>query len=163
MWGSRSRFIISKLPHFLFLLFVFGLISKSFQALRCVIKVRDPRLQRINVATPSFLTIGPIPESTLTTDPIPEGIPKVALPSQRAVEEEATSSQPSTKGEEGVVIVFDFEDYGDDFEVFNHPLSPDTPSGDLSHHFLKQASQVEGYGYTTQAQSGSSISYGVPS
>ena len=23
MWGSRSRFIISKLPHFLFLLFVF--------------------------------------------------------------------------------------------------------------------------------------------
>ena len=54
-------------------------ISKSFQALRCVIKAKDPRLHRISVAAPGFLISGPIPKGTLTTDPIPEGIPKVSL------------------------------------------------------------------------------------
>ena len=37
-------------------------ISKSFQAPKCVIKAKDPRLQRINVAAPGFLLSGPIPE-----------------------------------------------------------------------------------------------------
>ena len=54
------------------------LISKTFQASKCVIKARDLHLQRISVATPGFLITGPIPEGTLTTGPIPEGIPKVA-------------------------------------------------------------------------------------
>ena len=67
-------------------------ISKSFQAPRCLIKARDPRLHWISVAALGFLTTGPIPEDTLTTNPIPESIPKVALPFQHATEEEATSS-----------------------------------------------------------------------
>ena len=58
------------------------------------------------------------------------------MPFQCAIEEEATLSQPSTKGEEVVVEVFDSEDFEDDFEVFNQPLSPKTPSGDLGHSFL---------------------------
>ena len=82
-------------------------ISKSFQAPRCVIKARDPHLHRISVAAPGFFTTGPIPEGTLTIVPKPAGIAKVALPSQRSVEEEATSSQPSTKGEEGIVEVLE--------------------------------------------------------
>ena len=53
-------------------------ISKSFQALKCIIKAKDPCLHRISVAVPGFLITGPIPEGMLTTDPIPEGIPKVA-------------------------------------------------------------------------------------
>ena len=70
----------------------------------------------------------PIPEGTLATTPIPEGIPRVAPPLQRAVEE-ATSSQPSVKEEEeeedrGVVELTDSED---EFTVFNQPLSPDSP------------------------------------
>ena len=56
------------------------LISKSFQAPKCIIKAKDPHLHRISVAAPGFLTTGPIPKGTLTTNPIPEGIPKVALP-----------------------------------------------------------------------------------
>ena len=76
-------------------------ISKSFQASRCVIKARDPHLHRISAAAPGFFTTAPIPEGTLTTVLIPAGIAKVALPSQRSAEEEATSSQPSIKGEEG--------------------------------------------------------------
>ena len=82
-------------------------ISKSFQAPRCVIKARDPHLHRISVAAPGFFTTSPIPKGTLTTIPIPAGIAKVALPSQRSAEEEATSSQPSIKGEEGIVEVLE--------------------------------------------------------
>ena len=37
------------------------LISKSFLVPKCVIKARDPRLQRISVATPGFLIVGPVP------------------------------------------------------------------------------------------------------
>ena len=66
----------------------------------------------------------------LITDPILEGIPKIALSSQRAVEEEATLSQSMTKEEEEIVEVFDSED---NFEVFNWPLSPETSTSDLGH------------------------------
>ena len=46
-------------------------ISTSFQAPKCIIKARDPHLNRISVVVPSFLT----------ADPILEGILKIALPS----------------------------------------------------------------------------------
>ena len=106
-------------------------ISKSFLALKCVIKARDPRLQWISVATPDFLTTNPIPEGTLATTPIPEGIPRVALPFQRAADK-PTSSQPTTKEEEEeedkeVVEVTDSED---EFAIFNQPLSPKSQVGD---------------------------------
>ena len=104
-------------------------ISKSFQVPKCVIKAKDPHLHRISVVVPSFLSAGPILK----------GIPKIALPSQCAVKEEATPSQPSTKEEEGIVKVSDSED---DFEIFNQPLSP--PSGDLGHPPPTQASQALG-------------------
>ena len=55
-------------------------ISKSFQVPKCVIKAKDPQLQRISVAAPGFLITGPILEGTLASEPIPEGIPKVASP-----------------------------------------------------------------------------------
>ena len=85
-------------------------ISKSFQVPKCVIKAKDLHLHRISVVVSSFLS----------ADPILEGTPKIALPSQCAVKEEATSSQPSTKEEEGIVKVSDSED---DFEIFNQPFS----------------------------------------
>jgi len=65
-------------------------ISKSFQAPKCVIKARDPRLQWISVAALGFLIYDPISEGVLTTNPIPDGIPKV----------EASSSYPITKKKE---------------------------------------------------------------
>ena len=36
-------------------------ISNAFQAPKCVIKARDPRLQRINVVAPGFLIISSVP------------------------------------------------------------------------------------------------------
>ena len=58
-------------------------ISKSFQTPKCVIKSKDPRLQRISVATLGFLASGPIPEGVHLTTPILEGIPKVGASSSR--------------------------------------------------------------------------------
>ena len=76
----------------------------------------------------------------LIIDPILEGIPKIALSSQRAVEEEATLSQSMTKEEEETVEVSDSED---DFEVFNWPLSPKTSTGDLGHLLPTSASHTQ--------------------
>ena len=86
-------------------------ILLSFQAPKCIIRARDPRLHRISVAIPGFfLPEGdPIPEGILTTQAIiegtstnkhiPEGVPKVTFPSQHTPSE-ATSSQPSSKEED---------------------------------------------------------------
>ena len=93
-------------------------------------KGERPRLHQISVAAPGFLV----------TDPISEGKPKIVLPFQLVAEEEATPSQPTIKEEEGVVEVFDSED---DFKVFNHPLSPEAPTGDFGHLLPAQASHSQ--------------------
>ena len=69
-------------------------ISTRFQAPKCVIKAKDPRLYHISVTVPRFLLPEgiPIPEGALVAQSIPEGIPKVAFPSQHPANE-ATSSQ----------------------------------------------------------------------
>lgn len=114
-----------------YLILGYTLISKTFQAPKCIIKAKDSRLHWISVVVLSFLIIGAIPEGTFTTDPIPEGIPKVAQPLQCIAEEEANPSQPTVEGKEEFVEVSSFEDSEDDFEIFNQPLSPEIPLGDL--------------------------------
>ena len=118
-------------------------ISKSFQALKCVIKARDLCLHWISIVTPSFHTTGPIPEGTLTTDSIPEGIPKVTLPPQHTPEE-ATSFhlaiiKEEEEKEEEVLEVFDSKD---EFDVFNQTLSPKASPGDLGSSSLTQSSHI---------------------
>ena len=103
-------------------------ISKVFQVPKCMIKARDPLLQRISVAAPGFLISGPIPEGIFATGSILEGIPKVAVPPQQATEV-ATSSHPTNTEEEEVVEVSDSED---EFEIFNQALSLDISTFDLS-------------------------------
>ena len=106
------------------------LLSSSFYASKCQIKVRDPRLHQISVAAPSFLL----------TNPISEAIPYIALPFQRASEEEATPSQSMIKEEEKVVEVFYSKD---DFEVFNQPLSLEVLTCDFGHLLPAQASHSQ--------------------
>ncbi|XP_075635439.1 peptide chain release factor PrfB1, chloroplastic-like isoform X2 [Castanea sativa] len=86
----------------------YDLISSSFQAPKCMIKVKDRRLRLINVAVPGFLNPGLVLE----------GAQQVELPFHFTAEEEATPSQLAIKEEEEVVEVSDSED---DFEVFNQP------------------------------------------
>ena len=63
----------------------YTLISKSFLAPKCVIKAKDPRLQRISVAAPGFLFLGPKPKGVQVKTPIFEGIPKVKVSSSRSI------------------------------------------------------------------------------
>ena len=55
-----------------------------------MIKAKDPHLQLINVAVPSFLNLGPGPQGVLKVEPI----------LQCKVEDETTPSQLATKEEE---------------------------------------------------------------
>ena len=82
-----------------------------------------------SVAAPSFLITGLVPEGTFANTPIPEGIPKVAPPLQRTVEE-GTSSHPATTKEEEEYVV---EVIGskDKFDVFDQILSPEAFPGVL--------------------------------
>ena len=45
-------------------------LSSSFQALKWVIKAKDPCLQLINVIVPGFLNLGPGPQGLLKVEPI---------------------------------------------------------------------------------------------
>ena len=105
-------------------------ISKSFQAPKCVIKARDPQLQRISVVAPSFLLFGLIPEGAVAIVLIPEGIMKVALPLSQVTGAATSSYIASTKDEE----VVDVPHSKDDFEVFNRAWSPETSTFDLDPH-----------------------------
>ena len=80
-------------------------ISHAFQAPKCVIKVHDPRLHRINVAIEGFL----LPEGALS----PKGVPLVGGSSSCLVVEE--EDEQAEKEEE----VFKLGSSKDEFELFN--------------------------------------------
>ena len=101
-------------------------LSSSFQASKCVIKAKDPRLHWISVIVPGFLT----------TDPIPKGLSKVPLPPQYTTKE-ATSSHLVIK--EKAKEIVDVSDSEDVYEVFNEPQSLEVPTSDLGHLFPTQA------------------------
>ena len=92
-------------------------ISCTFQAPKYVIKVRDPRLHRINVVVEGFLL--------LKGASILEGIPLVGSSSSRPVVEEKDKKAAK---EEEVVQLGSFKD---EFEVFNRAQSSEGPFGDL--------------------------------
>ena len=92
--------------------------AKTFQALKCVIKSRDPRLHRISVVASGFLISGPILEGILTTIPIPEGVPKVKASTSHPINKEKEEEKEKEEGE-----IFEVSDSENKFEVFNWPLS----------------------------------------
>ena len=98
-------------------------ISLAFQAPKCVIKAKDPRLHRISVAYEGFIVPKgvPIPKGTPFTQPFFVGILLVeASPSQPIVkeEEEEEEKEEEVKEKEPGEIV-DLSDTQDEFEVFN--------------------------------------------
>ena len=92
-------------------------ISCAFQALRCVIRAKDPQLHRISVAYEGFVVPEgiPLPRSTPLTQPLPiatllAGVPSPSLILQ--VEEEEKEEQE----EKGFM---DLTESTNNFEVFN--------------------------------------------
>ena len=92
-------------------------ISCTFQAPKYVIKVRNPRLHRINVVVEGFLL--------LKGASIPEGVPLVGSSSSHPVVEE--KDKKAVKEEEVVQL----GSFKDEFEVFNRAQSSEGPFGDL--------------------------------
>ena len=97
-------------------------ISRAFQAPRCVIKARDPRLHRISVAYKGFVVPKgiPIPEGTPFIQPLPVATLSARISSSPSVPQEEGEGKKERE-EEGFV---DLIDSVDEFEVFNQPLSP---------------------------------------
>ena len=93
-------------------------ISRAFQAPRCVIKAKDPRLHRISVTYEGFVVPEgiPIPESTPFTQPLPVATLSTGISSPLPV-----SQEEEEREEEGFV---DLTDSLDEFEIFNQPSSP---------------------------------------
>lgn len=85
-----------------------------------MIKAKDARLPLISVATPGFLTIGPIPK----------GVFEVTLLAQHTAGE-ATPSQPIIKEEEEEEVV-NLSDFENNFEVFNLSSPLEVLAGELS-------------------------------
>ena len=75
-------------------------ISSSFQAPKCQIKARDPRLHLINAVMPSFLNA--VMPSFLNPSPGPQRVLKVEPLLPCKAEDEATPSQPTTREDEEV-------------------------------------------------------------
>ena len=97
-------------------------ISRAFQALRCVIRVRDPRLHRISVAYKGFVVPQgiPLPRYPPLTQPLPVATltaGATSSPPILQVEEEEEAEQE----EEGFV---DLTESTDDYKVFNQPSPP---------------------------------------
>ena len=116
-------------------------ISRAFQAPRCVIKARDPRLHRISVAYEGFVVPEgiPIPEGTPFTQPLPVAILSAGIPSSPPVPQEEEEGEEERE-EEGFV---DLTDSLDDFEVFNQPSSPNSLPEEIGIQRKPQKSLME--------------------
>ena len=104
-------------------------ISCAFQALRCVIRAKDPRLHRISVAYEGFVVPEgiPLPRYLALTQPLPVATLAVGTTSSfhiLQVEEEEEEKHE----EEGFV---DLTEFTDDYEVFNQPSTPKDASVEM--------------------------------
>ncbi|XP_065638588.1 uncharacterized protein LOC136071347 [Quercus suber] len=117
--------------------------STAFQAPKCVIKAKDPRLHRISVVFEGFIVPEgePIPEGEPFTKPSPETTLSIGASSSRSLPQKVREEEKEKEAEEeeeeeeegeeeedipgGPVEVPDF---ADEFEVFDHPQSPEVTS-----------------------------------
>ena len=97
-------------------------ISCAFQAPKCVIKARDPRLHCISIAYEGFVVPEGIPilEGTPFTQSLPVATLSVGISSSLPIPQEEEEGEEGRE-EEGFV---DLTDSLDEFEVFNQPSSP---------------------------------------
>ena len=104
-------------------------ISRAFQAPRCMIRARDPRIHRISVAYEGFVIPEgiPLPRYPALTQPLPVATfaaGTTSSPPILQIEEEEEAEQE----EEGFV---DLTESTDDYEVFNQPLPPKDVSEEI--------------------------------
>ena len=96
--------------------------SRAFQAPRCVIRAKDPRLHHISVAYEGFVVPEgiPLPKSTPFTQSLPVATLSVGVSSSSPILQEEEEGEEKQE-EQGFV---DLTESVDEFEVFNQPPSP---------------------------------------
>ena len=97
-------------------------ISRAFQAPRCMIRAKDPRLYRISVAYEGFVVPEGIPLPTCTpfTQPFPVVTLSAGVPSPSPILQEGEEEEEEQE-DKGFV---DLTESADEFEVFNQLSSP---------------------------------------
>ena len=97
-------------------------ITRAFQAPKCVIKAKDPRLHCISVAYKGFVVPKgiPLPESTVFTQLLPIATLSAGVSSPSPILQEGEEGKEEQK-EQGFV---DLTESVDEFEVFDQPSSP---------------------------------------
>ena len=97
-------------------------ISRTFQALRCVIRAKDPRLHRISVAYEGFIVPEgvPLPKNTPFTQSLPVATFSIGVPSPSLILQ-VEKEEEEEQREEGFV---DLTESTNKFEVFNQPSPP---------------------------------------
>ena len=103
-------------------------ISHAFQALKCVIRFRDPRLHCISVTYEGFVVLEgiPISEGTPLNQPLFVAIPSVGASSTQPVpQEEEGELKEEEEEEKSPEEVVDLSESSDEFEVFNRTQSPE--------------------------------------
>ena len=97
-------------------------ISHTFQAPRCVIRAKDPRLHRISVAYEGFVVPKsiPLPKHTPSTKSFPVATLSAGVSSSSPILQEEEEGKKEQE-EQGFV---DLTESVDEFEVFNQPPSP---------------------------------------
>ena len=109
-----------------YLILGYNPISRSFQALLCVIKAKDPRLRRISVAYKGFIVLQgvPLPRYSPLIEPLPVASLAVAATSSPPLVFQVEEEEEVEQEEEGFV---DLTSAADDYKIFNQStLSPNT-------------------------------------
>ena len=123
-------------------------ISRAFQAPKCVIKARDPRLHCINVAYEGFVVPEgiPIPEGTPLTQPFFVAIPSVGTSSSQPVpqeEEEGKEEEEEKEKEEEEEGFVDLTNSLDEAKAFNQPPFPESLPKEMGIQRKPQKSLME--------------------
>ena len=130
-------------------------LSFAFQAPKCVIRARDPRLHRISVAYEGFIVPEgiPLPQYTPRTEPLFVASVSAGtsspLPSLR--EKELKRKRKKEKSEETVVAI---SESSDDFRIFDQPTSLEEDPDEMGIQRKPQKSLLE----LMEGQSGKSTS-----
>ena len=119
-------------------------LSFAFQAPKCVIRARDPRLHRISVSYKGFVVPKgiPLPKDTSRTEPLfVAAISTGASSSQPALEEEEVEEKEEDEEEEEEVV--ELSDSSEDFGIFDQPTHSEEDPEEMGIQRKPQRSLME--------------------
>ena len=116
-------------------------ISHTFQAPKCVIKAKDPRLHCINVAYVGFVVPKgiPLPKNIVFPQPLPIATLSAGVSSPSPILQEGEEGKEEQEEQDFV----DLTKSMDDFKVFDQPSSPKSLPEEMSIQRKPQKSLME--------------------